>query len=342
MATINIIRPGLFTSIQDKGRWGYQKFGMSVGGVMDSFASRIANLLVNNYEYEGLFETTFSGIEMEFNCNEIISITGSNINPKINGKSVLMWTSLLVNKGDILSTSASLSGIRSYIAFSRGLDVPLIMGSKATYTRGKVGGFKGRKLKAGDQIKLGKKNLSSWGAYLPVRYIPKYMKEDIITLVLGPQDDYFNKEAIDTFLQSKYTISSDADRMGYRLDGPKVNHLKGPDIVSDGVVFGSVQIPGHGLPIVMMADRQTIGGYTKIGTVITPDLDKLGQMGPGGIIRFKAIGVEEANEIYRDNEKKIDHIKYVLKKNRFKFHSIRDFKLNINKNDFKAEIRELE
>ncbi len=342
MKTISIIRPGLLSSIQDRGRWGYQKYGMSPAGVMDSFSTRIANKLVDNDEYEALLETTLLGPEILFNCDEVISITGANMNPKINGQPVPMWTSLFVEKGDLLSLSGSVSGLRSYIAFSRGLDVPTIMGSKSTFTRAKLGGFHGRKLNKDDQISLGDRELSTRGAYLPEKYKPRYKEDSKIRVVLGPQDDYFTKEAIETFLSSKYKITSEADRMGYRLDGPKIDHIDGADIVSDGILFGSIQVPGHGSPIIMMADRQTTGGYSKIATVITEDLDKLAQMAPGNTMDFEAIKVEESHVIYKEYEKYLDEISDFINNNRFKFNNLKKLNLSIDNSKFKVEVREIE
>ncbi len=343
MSTIKILNPGLLTTIQDKGRWGYQKFGMNVAGVMDDLATRIANMLVDNHEYEAVLETTVLGVEILFNCDEVISITGSNINPQINGKAVPMWTSIYVKSGDKLSSSGAVTGLRSYIAFSRGIDVPEIMGSKSTYTRGNLGGIQGRKLNKDDIIQLGKKNLSIKGSFLQDVYKPIYKKEDnIIRVVLGPQDDYFDKEAIDVFLNSVYTITSEADRMGYRLEGPKINHTVGPDIVSDGVVFGSIQVPGHGSPIIMMADRQTTGGYTKIATVITPDLSKLAQMGTGSTMKFVKLSVEESHIIYREYENQFNEINKFIKDNKFEFSDIRNLVLDIRGKSFNVSVREVE
>lgn len=342
MNRVKILNPGLLTTIQDKGRWGYQKFGMSVAGVMDDFATRVANMLVGNEEYEAVLETTLLGVEIVFNCDEVISITGANMNPRLNGKTVPMWTSLFLKKGDKLSCTGAISGLRSYIAFSRGLDVPEIMGSKSTFTRGNLGGFEGRKLNKNDEIKLGQKELPKSGSYLPTQYRPIYSKDNIIRVVLGPQDDYFDKEAIETFLGSKYTITSEADRMGYRLDGPKINHIVGADIVSDGVVFGSVQVPGHGSPIIMMADRQTTGGYTKIATVITPDLSALAQMSPGNTMNFEMVSVEESHRIYREYEKEFEVINKFIENNRFEFNEVRQLELSINGNKFNVDIREVE
>lgn len=339
---IKIISPGLLTTIQDRGRWGYQRFGMNVAGVMDDFASRIANLLVGNGQYEAVLEVTLLGVEILFHCDEVISITGSNMSPKINGNPVPLWTSLYVKAGDRLSSSGAINGLRSYIGFSRGLQIPEIMGSKSTFTRGNLGGFEGRKLDKNDEINLGEKNLLSQGSYLPDLYKPIYSKEQKIRVVLGPQDDYFQKEAIDVFLNSIYTITSEADRMGYRLDGPKIEHIDGPDIVSDGIAFGSIQVPGHGSPIIMMADRQTVGGYTKIATVITPDLSILGQMSPGNTIKFQAITVEESHAIYKEYEEKFIIISDFIKNNKFEFREVRQLDLRVNGMNYNVGIREVE
>lgn len=342
MTKIKIIKPGLFTTIQDKGRWGYQRFGIPVAGAMDDFAFRVANILVGNDEYSAVLENTFLGPEIIFYCNEIISITGADMGPKINGESISMWTSVLVKKGDILSFSGFVSGLRSYIAFSRGLNVPEIMGSRSTFTRGKLGGYHGRTLSSGDEIELGNRELSSLGSYLPQRFIPIYKDESIIRVIMGPQDDYFSDEAMETFLNSNYTITSEADRMGYRLNGPKLIHKEGADIISDGIAFGSIQVPGHGSPIIMMADRPTTGGYTKIATVITPDLPILAQMSPGKSIKFSCISLEEAHEIYKEYEYRLMEIKDIIDNNRFQFGNIRRLNLKIDGTSYRIDIREVD
>lgn len=338
---IKIINPGLLTTIQDLGRWGYQRYGMSVAGSMDHFSTRVANWLVGNDENEAVLEATMMSPEIQFLCDEVISITGANMKPKINGEPVPMWTSLLVRADDKLSFSASVSGIRTYIAFSTGIDVPQIMNSKATFLKGKVGGLEGRKLAKEDELPLGNKIIPDSGSYLPIKFNPEYKNDDTIRVVLGPQDDYFSKEAIDTFLNSEYKITSEADRMGYRLDGEKIEHIEGADIISDGIVFGSVQVPGHGSPIIMMADRQTTGGYTKIATVITPDLSKLAQMKPGGKVKFERVSIEEAQNIYREYENKMSDIKSFINDNRFEFRGIRKMNFRIGEKTFNVDIREL-
>lgn len=342
MNKIKITRAGLLTTIQDKGRWGYQQYGMSVAGAMDLFSMRVANLLVDNDENTAIMETTFLGPEIEFSCNEIIAITGGNMNPRLNGDRIPMWSSILVKKGDLLSFSGINSGLRSYISFSRGLDVPEILASKSTFLRGNLGGFEGRKLADGDEIPLGDRSIESRGSYLPNSFIPEYKKEYDIRVVIGPQDDYFTQEAIEIFLKSTYKVTSQADRMGYRLDGPKISHKDSADIISDGIVFGSIQVPGHGSPIIMMADRQTTGGYTKIATVITPDLSLLAQMGPDSQINFKAISVDEAHAIYKEYENRFSEIKKFISDNRIAFKKDIIMSLKLEGKSYEVVVREVE
>lgn len=342
MGEIKIINPGILTTIQDKGRWGYQAYGMPVAGYMDDFSARIANLLVGNSQDEALIEATLVGPEIEFQSSSLISICGADMGGEINGRSVPMWTSILVGKDDRLKFTGLKSGLRTYIAFRGAIQVPVIMGSKSTFTRGKIGGFQGRKLQAQDLIPIENLDSVKEGSYLPQEFIPSYQGEDnLIRLVMGPQDDYFSQEAKETFLKSKYEITSEADRMGYRLEGAKIQHDKGADIISDGISFGSVQVPGHGHPIIMMADRQTTGGYTKIATVISPDLPKLAQLGPGSSLRFKALTVDEAHEEYRTYESQILRIKDFIEENKFSLKRVRELDLNLLGQSYQIGVREI-
>ncbi|MBC8588969.1 5-oxoprolinase subunit C family protein [Paratissierella segnis] len=342
MNKIIIKKPGLFTTIQDQGRWGFQQFGITTAGAMDNFSMRIANMLIGNKENEALLECTFLGPEVEFGCDEIISITGANMSPKINGEPALMWTSIRVNAGDKLTFSGVLNGLRTYIAFSKGIDVPKVMGSKSTYVRGNLGGLNGGKLSENDEIKLGEKSLSNEGSYLLKGFMPIYKKENVVRVVMGPQDDYFTDEAIQAFLNSIYKVTAESDRMGYRLDGPKIEHKLGADIISDGIVSGSVQVPGHGSPIIMMNDKQTTGGYTKIATVITPDLNLLAQMSPGCELRFEKVTVEKSHELYIEYENQFKEIREFIDKNRFQFHKTKNLNLNISERIFNVKVNEIE
>ncbi len=239
---------------------------------MDSFPHRVSNLLVGNDLFEAVLEVTLLGPEIEFLEDCVIAITGGNLSPVINKKSINMWKSIHVKKGDILSFGQIKSGCRSYISFAGGIDVPLVMGSKSTYIKGKIGGYEGRSLISKDILKIGssKDNFKSLkGRTIHLKHKPIYTNEFEVRVILGPQDDYFTDKGINTFLSSQYVITNECDRMGYRLDGEKIEHIKGADIISDGIAFGAIQIPDNGKPIIMMADRQTTGGYTKIAHIIS-------------------------------------------------------------------------
>lgn len=343
MKTVKILAPGVLTTVQDSGRWGYQQFGMSVAGAMDQYSFRIANILVGNDEGEATIETTFFGLELEFTADDVISITGGDLGPQINGKPAPMWESIKVKSGDKLKFTGPKSGIRAYIAFASTIDVPVIMGSKSTFLKGNLGGFEGKSLVKGDELPLGDKKAPEEKYVLGKEYIPEYKKNEKIRVVLGPQDDYFTEEGIKTFFSSEYKITNEADRMGYRLDGPIIEHKDGADIISDGIVFGSVQIPGQGKPIIMMADRQTTGGYTKIGTIITEDLAKIAQMGPGNVVSFEEISIDEAEDLYIKYENKIGDLrdnpeKLIYKADESK---VRSFKVVVGDVSYDVTLEEL-
>ncbi|QEK11404.1 biotin-dependent carboxyltransferase family protein [Crassaminicella thermophila] len=342
MGTINVIYPGLLTSVQDEGRYGYQQFGVPVSGVMDSFSHRVANILVGNDEKEAVLEVTMLGPKIVFENDSVIAITGGDLSPMINGKAISMWESIYVKKGDQLSFGGIKSGCRSYIAFAGGIDVDVIMGSKSTYMKGKIGGFEGRALKAGDIVKIGvpKEDLSILiGRKVSQKYIPKITSPFEVRVVLGPQDEYFTQKGINTFLSNEYIVTNECDRMGFRLDGEAIEHVDGGDIISDGIAFGAIQIPGHGKPIIMMADRQTTGGYTKIANVISSDLYKIAQAKPNDKIRFKKVGIKEAQNILRHVEDTISAIKKECAL--LKMISIKKYHLKINGKSYTVQVEEV-
>jgi antagonist of KipI len=343
MEGITILKPGLLTTIQDKGRIGYQQFGMPVAGAMDELSMRLANILVGNDEFEACIEATMLGPEIQFDREAVIAVTGGAVTPKINGTDTVMWRSLKINKGDILSFGALRSGCRYYIAAAGGFSVPEVMGSKSTYIRGGIGGYEGRALKKGDKISLSglSTNSSLIGRTIPQSEILSYCKEYTIRVILGPQEDHFTKESVDTFLSSEYSITKDADRMGYRLSGPKLEHTNGADIISDGIALGAIQVPGHGMPIIMMADRQTTGGYPKIATVISTDINILGQAKPGDKLRFMAVSIEEAHSILQEYESSIRDIKNQILESESKTKDVKKYKITINDRSYHVTIEEL-
>lgn len=295
--SITVLNPGLLTTVQDLGRVGYQQFGVSVSGVMDPRAAAIGNILVGNPQGEAVLECTLMGPQLKFETDEVIAITGGDLSPTVDGQPVPAYAALTVKAGQTLRFGAPRAGCRAYIAFAGGLDIPLVMGSRSTYMKAAIGGFEGRKLQKGDA--LGLRAPVAGYANLHQRAIaPEFVPRPVYTLrvVLGPQDDAFTPEGVATFLGSEYTVTNEFDRMGCRMDGPAIQHKNGGDIISDGIAFGAIQVPGSGKPILMGADRQTTGGYTKIATVISADFRLLAQLKAGDKVRFEAVSVQAAQQ----------------------------------------------
>ena len=292
-----VLNPGVLTTVQDFGRIGYQQFGVSVSGAMDPRAMRFANLLVGNPENEAVLECTMLGPQLQFDETTIIAVTGGNLGPTLDGQPLKTYCAYKVNAGQTLRFAGLRSGCRDYIAFAGGLDIPEVMGSRSTYMKAKIGGFKGRKLEKGDAI--GFRDPKTELFNLDKRSLtPEFVPRDVYTLhvIMGPQDDMFTEEGIKTFLSETYTVTPEFDRMGCRLDGPVIAHVNGGDIISDGIAFGAVQVPSAGKPIIMLADRQTTGGYTKIANVMTADFRILAQLKAGDKVRFEKISVAAAQE----------------------------------------------
>lgn len=302
MGKVKIIQPGLLTCVQDLGRYGYQQYGMPVAGAMDTYSMRLANYLVGNESGEACLEATIIGPELEFLCPGTIGICGGLAEVRLNGGLVEMYASLNVEKGDHLSFKPMQKGARLYISFAGGIDVPEIMESKSTYLRGGLGGFKGRGLQTGDEFSFkGNKNR------MVRRNIPEPFRvyaatSNELRIIAGAEVQRFDFDSVVRFMTSNYMISAQSDRMGYRLTGPKLEHQGGPDILSAGISSGAIQVPGHGEPILMLADHQTVGGYTKIGNVISADLPILGQCKPGDKLYFREVQLDEAHKILKEKE----------------------------------------
>ncbi len=305
MEIFKVVQPGLLTTVQDLGRYGYQQYGVPVSGAMDSFALRVANLLLGNNEGDACLEITLLGLRLRVLKDTAIAITGADLSPMLNNNSLPMWQTVMVSRGDNISFPKPKSGCRSYLAVAGGIDVPKVMGSNSTYVKSHLGGIEGRPLRTGDHLKSGKARPGILGVKLPSQYVPEYRNQSELRVILGPQDDHFTEKGIHTFLHSEYTISTEADRVGYRLHGPCIEHKAEADIISDGIPPGAVQVPGNGLPIVLLADRQTTGGYPKIATVITVDIPKLAQAKPGDKVRFLQITEETAHQALKEYEQAI-------------------------------------
>ncbi|WP_125153157.1 5-oxoprolinase/urea amidolyase family protein [Clostridium rectalis] len=343
MADIKVIKGGLLTTIQDRGRIGYQKFGMPVAGAMDEFSLRIGNILLKNKEFEGALEITMIGAELMFNVNTAIAITGADLSPKINNKEVDMWKVLRVNIGDVLSFGKIKSGSRSYICFLGGIDVTEVMGSKSTYIKANVGGLNGKALKAEDELNLLKNNIDLDKVVdrnIKDEFKPIYSNNINVRVVMGPQEDYFSDSGIETLLSSEYEITNEADRMGYRLMGKKIEHVKGADIVSDGIVLGAVQVPAHGMPIIMMADRQTTGGYAKIATVISQDISLLAQGKSKDKIKFIRVSLQEAANLLKEYENRIERIKNSIERVKKEIIKSKRYYINVSGESYNVLVEE--
>ena len=309
--TIEVLDGGLLTTIQDRGRYGFQRFGVPVSGAMDMFALRAANILVGNAESAAGLEMTVLGPRIRFLADTSIALTGADLSALLDGEPLESWKQVRVSQDNELCFTGAKDGMRSYLAIAGGIDVPPVMGSRSTYLKSGIGGLHGRALKAGDVLNAlptETDTILTERALLLDMKVPQYGHEHEIRVVLGPQESAFSSDGIATFLGSKYTVSIQSDRMGYRLDGPAIEHSASPDIVSDGTPLGAVQIPGDGHPIILLADRGPTGGYTKIATVITTDVSKLGQAMPGDTLAFKAINGEEAHTILREEETLLSNI----------------------------------
>lgn len=293
---MTILQAGPLTTVQDAGRFGLMEYGIGQSGVMDYQSYMQANQLVGNDKNEAVLEMTLMGAEILFNEETLIAYTGADMQVKLDEVPIERGRAYLVQKGQRLKFGMAKCGVRAYLAIAGEMQVPVIMNSKSTNLKCKMGGFNGRKLQNGDELEIRVRKFSEKEMEkLLKKQIkqPDYKEKKIIRVVLGPQEDYFTEEGIKTFLCADYTVSTESDRMGIRMEGSKIEGKGKTDIVSDGIVFGSIQVTSAGLPIIMMADHQTTGGYAKIATVIKEDLPKLAQARPGDHVVFQEIEIEK-------------------------------------------------
>jgi biotin-dependent carboxylase-like uncharacterized protein len=306
MPSILIQDGGPQTTVQDLGRRGSLRVGIPPSGPMDREAFLLANRLVGNADDAAGLECTYTGPRIEFADERWVAVTGANMRVTLNGAAMPRWATFEVKAGDVLRLGAAASGVRGYLAVSGGIDTPPALGSRSTYLRGQLGGFEGRALSKGDCLPLGP---ASGGAPAEVRedLIPNYSIEPTVRVVLGPQDDRFSRRGIAALFGAPYEMTLQSDRMGARLFGERIEHTRGHDIISDGVALGGIQVVGDGQPIVLLADRQSTGGYTKIGTVCSFDIGRVAQVKPGQQLRFRRVTVAEAHEFLRAYKQELDY-----------------------------------
>ena len=294
--SVTVLRPGPLTTVQDEGRFGFLAQGIGSAGAMDTRAWREGNALVGNTRGQAGLEMTVLGAQLRFDADTLCALTGADMPASLDGTPVPRYTAFIVRAGQTLTIGAAKSGCRGYLAAAGGIDVPPVMGSRSTDRRCSLGGFEGRALKAGDVLPVGAPEgdiYSLAGRSLPA---PVFESEVTVLAVPGPQTEPFTERGLRDFFSCAYTVTPDSDRMGLRLSGTAVENT-GTDIISDGIVPGAVQVPRSGQPIVLMADRQTTGGYAKIAVVCSFELWKLAQCRPGDRVRFEAVTVQQAQQL---------------------------------------------
>lgn len=304
--SVTVIRPGLAATFQDCGRHGFQHLGIPVGGAMDLRAHQLANLIAGNTRDMASLEITLMGPTLQFDAPACIALAGADLSPTINGEPAAMGRPLILNAGDVLSFGERRNGVRCYLAWHGGIALDEVLGSQSTYLRGQLGGFQGRGLRKGDILPLNKPlradalealrdDIKAMSIYLPSTLANNPRAR--LRVIRGPHTGLFTDEAVQTLLKSTYRISNESDRMGFRLQGPTLPLRENRQLLSEGVSLGSIQVPADGLPIVLMADRQSIGGYPKIGHIATVDLPQLAQHMPGDEIQFEEIGLAQAQQL---------------------------------------------
>lgn len=321
--TLTIAGGGLHTTVQDLGRPTHQREGVPGGGAMDRIALRVANMLVGNDDGAAALETTLIGPTITFDEPTVFALGGGDLEANIDGTAVGMWRPVAVPAGATLRFGKVRTGCRSYIAFAGGIDVPLVFGSRATYARAGFGGYEGRALRASDRLSLGAPTrtaeqiadslradggepavrVARWSAGLDLR--PPYSSDPIVRVIPGAHADLLSVESRAKFLSATFRVSASSDRMGYRLESQTLALRHRTELLSEGVAFGTVQLPPDGAPIVLMADRQTTGGYPRIGEVASVDLPLIAQLKPGDGLRFRPIDVDDAQALYLAREQEL-------------------------------------
>ena len=305
---VEVLDPGALTTVQDLGRYLFQCYGVPVSGAMDAFALRAANLLVGNDEGAAGLETTIAGPQLRFLDRAVVAVAGADMQPRVDDQAAPMWQPFVVPRDAVLSFRGLRSGARAYLAVAGGLDVPIVLGSRSTYLRSHFGGHEGRPLRPGDRLARGPSGEATAERRMPASWLPTYLGSHRVRVVLGPQDAAFTPAGIRTLFGSAYTIGAQSDRMGYRLEGPRIEHRVGADIVSDGTPAGAVQVAGDGMPLVLLADRGTTGGYAKIATIASVDLPRIAQSQPGDRVFFDAVSVTEAHDALRQQDAVLEQI----------------------------------
>lgn len=296
MSGFKVRQPGLLTLLHDRGRYGAHNLGLTTGGPLDMAAFDWANRLLGNPANATCLEVSFGGLSLEANVDTVIAITGATTPCKINGEPIAQWQTHNVKQGDLVELGFASDGVRAYLSVTGGFDIEPSFGSSSTVVREKIGGLNGSKLQAGDVLPC---QTASVSHHLKLRQEdqPVYGRHAILRVVKGYQQAEFDYVQQWRFFNSEYRVTERSDRMGFRLEG-EVIHCDMASMLSEGICHGAIQIPADGQPIVLMNDRQTIGGYPKMGSVIPSDTARLAQLSPQSTIRFEEISLEQAHNIH--------------------------------------------
>ncbi|MFQ6078004.1 MAG: biotin-dependent carboxyltransferase family protein [Thermodesulfobacteriota bacterium] len=311
MKAFRVINPGIQTTVQDLGRSGLMKYGIPKSGAMDRRSFVIANLLLRNPDNAAALETTLQGLKLQALKKVTISITGADLDPWLNDQPSPQWTAFTMKEGDVLHLKKRNKGLRAYVAVQGGFDVPEVLGSRSTFVRGRIGAI----LHEGEILSMCPFNSEAAGNVLtvPQEYWPDFGRTDPIRVLIGPQEDYFTPQGIDTFLSSTYRISPQFDRQAFRTEGPAIEIAKGPGIITDPIPQGAIQVPGDGKPVILLRDAQVTGGYAKIAIVSRVEMDFLGQMMPGDTIRFQRIDLQTAIDLLYEETHCLDKLRDLLR-----------------------------
>ena len=320
---IKVVKPGLSTTVQDLGRPGYYHIGIPLSGGMDRFALRAANLLVGNAEDAAVLEASFLGPELEFTADATVAVTGAELPPKVDGQERATWTSFAVRKGQTLSFGFLKSGARAYLAISGGVDVPVVLGSRSTYTLGALGGHLGRKLAAGDELPIGAGRGAAEGRTVAPSLRRRPGSPALLRMMPGLYWHRISEAAGKHFFEDRWKVAPEADRIGYRFRGgrplefvprePPFGAGSDPSNIVDACYpYGSIQVPGGTEPIVLHRDAVSGGGYFMIGTVISADLDLIGQLQPHAVASFVPVTMNEALAGRHDRQKLLAQVRAAL------------------------------
>ncbi|WP_353853792.1 biotin-dependent carboxyltransferase family protein [Bacillus sp. Bos-x628] len=337
--SIQVIKPGMFTTIQDTGRKGYQKYGVLTSGGMDQLSLRIANMLTGNQENEATLEITLMGSGPVFTCqkDQLIAVTGADVEIDINGEPAPLWKPLFIRSGSTITFGPCKRGCRSYLAVAGGFDVEPVMESKSTYVRAGIGGLKGRPLEKGDVLTIGEpsslaislfnmlKSKETYARYSAPNWTVNHShflplrKSPVIRVLEGRHFPQFQEASRRVFFEQPFQVTPQSDRMGCRLKGEPIRLKQKLELISEAVAFGSVQIPPDGQPIILLADRQTTGGYPRIGEVATVDLHLIAQAMPGATLHFQQIDRHEAEKALFNQEEELRELTARIKLEAFSF-----------------------